>query len=77
MEEWHTQSYCMQHCEKLGGRSPPVKTIEHWETLSEEEQNIKGADTFHSAGQSKEGYVGFGTSEHPVFMKLLPDHLWH
>ena len=37
----------------------------------------KGAGTFHSAGQSKEGYVGFGTSEHPIFMKLLPDHLWH
>ena len=38
---------------------------------------VKGAGTFHSAGQSKEGYVGFGTSEHPIFMKLLPDHLWH
>ena len=37
----------------------------------------KGAGAFHSAGQSKEGYVGFGTSEHPIFMKLLPDHLWH
>ena len=32
---------------------------------------------FHSAGQSKEGEVGFGTSEHPIFMKLLHDHLWH
>ena len=31
---------------------------------------IKGASYFHSAGQSKEGYVGFGTSEHPIFMKL-------
>ena len=37
----------------------------------------KGAGFFHSAGQSKEGYVGFGTSEHPIFMKILPDHLWH
>ena len=37
----------------------------------------KGAGTFHSAGQSKEGSVGFGTSQHPIFMKLLPDHLWH
>ena len=34
---------------------------------------MKGAGNFHSAGQSKEGYVGFGTSEHPIFMKLLPD----
>ena len=38
---------------------------------------FKGAGTFHSASQSKEGSVGFGTSQHPIFMKLLPDHLWH
>ena len=38
---------------------------------------LKGAGTFHSAGQSKEGYVGFGTSEHPIFMKLLQVHLGH
>ena len=38
---------------------------------------FKGAGAFHSAGQSKEGSVGFGTSQHPIFMKLLPDHLWH
>ena len=37
----------------------------------------KGAGAFHSAGQSKEGSVGFGTSQHPIFMKLLPDYLWH
>ena len=37
----------------------------------------KGAGTFHSAGQSKEGSVGFGTSQQPIIMKLLPDHLWH
>ena len=42
-----------------------------------ESTRMKGAGFFHSAGQSKEGYVGFGTSEHPIFMKLLPDHLWH
>ena len=38
---------------------------------------FKGAGAFHSAGQIKKGLVGFGTSEHPIFMKLLPDHLWH
>ena len=38
---------------------------------------LKGAGAFHSAGQSKEGQVGFGTSEHPIFMKLLPNNLWH
>ena len=37
----------------------------------------KGAGAFHSAGQSKEGYVGFGTSQHPIFMKLLPNQLRH
>ena len=40
-------------------------------------KNSKGAGAFHSAGQSKEGSVGFGTFQHPIFMKLLPDHLWH
>ena len=30
----------------------------------------EGAGYFHSPGQSK----GFGTSEHPICMKLLPDH---
>ena len=38
---------------------------------------FKGAGYFHSAGQSDAGELGFGTSEHPIFMKLLPDHLWH
>ena len=38
---------------------------------------FKGAGTFHSAGQSKEGSIGFCTSQHPIIMKLLPDHLWH
>ena len=37
----------------------------------------KGAGAFHSAGQSKEGLAGFGASEHPIFMNLLPDYLWH
>ena len=38
---------------------------------------FKGADFYHSACQSKEELVGFGSSEHPIFMKLLPDHLPH
>ena len=58
MEEWHTHSYCMQHCEKLGGRSPPVRTIEEWKTLSEEEQNIKlgalGALAIRNRGRQRE-----------------------
>ena len=33
----------------------------------------EGAGYFHSPGQSK----GFGTSEHPICMKLLPDYFWH
>ena len=52
-----------------------------WQSLAQNGQNCqfraKGAGAFHSAGQSKEGSVGFGTSQHPIFMKLLPDHLWH
>ena len=50
-----------------------------WESLAEfyPFHAPKGAGTFHSASQSKEGSVGFGTSQHPIFMKLWPDHLWH
>ena len=51
-----------------------------WDCDDEDESDNredKGAGAFHSAGQSKEGSVGFGTSRHPIFMKLLPDHLWH
>ena len=41
MEDWHEHSDCMQHCEKLGGRSPPVRTFEEWRALSEELQFAK------------------------------------
>ena len=41
MEAWLKHSYCMQHCEKLGGRSPPVRTFEEWKTFAEEVQHIK------------------------------------
>ena len=36
MNERHYQSDCMQHCEKLGGRSPSVKTKKEWENLWKE-----------------------------------------
>ena len=39
MEDY--QSYCMQHCEKLGGKSPSVRTFEEWQTLAEDIQHIK------------------------------------
>ena len=46
--------------------------------MLETEQLLKGAGACHSASQSKEGYIGFGTSEHPIFMKPLPeDNLQH
>ena len=41
MSEWHHQSYCMQHCEKLGGRSPPLRTSEEWTALAEEIQHLQ------------------------------------
>ena len=40
MSEWHHQSTCMQHCEKLGGLSPSVRTFEDWEALGEEIQDL-------------------------------------
>ena len=36
MNEWHYQSDCMKHCEKLGGRCPSVKTEMEWENLLKE-----------------------------------------
>ena len=41
MMDRHYQSHCMQHCEKLGGHSPPVRTFEEWKHFSEEVQHIK------------------------------------
>ena len=36
MTEGHYHSECMKHCEKLGGRSPSVKTKIEWENLWKE-----------------------------------------
>ena len=41
MSEKHRHSDCMQHCEKLGGRSPSVKTFEEWQKFVEEVQHIQ------------------------------------
>ena len=41
MTEGHYHSHCMQHCEKLGGQSPSVKTYQEWQTFSEEIQLIQ------------------------------------
>ena len=41
MQGWHYHSHCMHHCEKLGGRSPPVRTLQEWQNLYEEIQHIK------------------------------------
>ena len=40
MTEWHYHSDCMEHCKKLGGRSPPVTTEQEWENLLKE-NNLK------------------------------------
>ena len=41
MIEEHDHSFCMQHCQKLGGRSPSVRTFEEWTSFFEEAQHIK------------------------------------
>ena len=38
--------WCMQHCQKLGGRSPPVTTLEEWETMVRELEAIS-SETFY------------------------------
>ena len=42
MTGYHEHSYCMQHCQKLGGRTPSVKSLHEWETFSEEIQQFQG-----------------------------------
>ena len=41
MPERHHHSYCMQHCQKLDGLSPPVRTFEEWQSFAREMQKIK------------------------------------
>ena len=36
-----SHSHCMEHCEKLGGRSPPVRTLEQWHTFHQELQHLR------------------------------------
>ena len=36
MEAMHTQAHCMELCQKLWGRSPPVRTQKDWERIMEE-----------------------------------------
>ena len=40
MEDMHGHSDCMQHCEKLGGRAPSVRTFEEWKAFSEEVESL-------------------------------------
>ena len=40
MNEDHYQSDCMKHCNKLGGRSPSVKTKTEWENLLKETKAV-------------------------------------
>ena len=42
MEAQHTQAHCMEHCKKLWGRSPSVRTQKNWETIMEEVTTIAG-----------------------------------
>ena len=41
LKEHHDHSYCMQLCEKLGGRAPPVKTFDEWQAFVEEVKHIQ------------------------------------
>ena len=42
MTEAHVLSDCMWHCEKMGGRSPSVRTFKQWQNFAEEVQEIVG-----------------------------------
>ena len=42
MEAQHSQAHCMEHCKKLGGRSPSVQTQKDWDKLMEEVTTIAG-----------------------------------
>ena len=36
MDGLHRQEDCMRHCQKLGGRSPPVNTLQQWLAMQSE-----------------------------------------
>ena len=40
MNERHHHSDCMKHCEKLGGRSPSVKTKKEWENVLQQVKSV-------------------------------------
>ena len=42
MEAMHSQADCMEHCQKLWGRSPSVQTEKDWEVIVEELTIIAG-----------------------------------
>ena len=41
MSDYHSQSYCMQHCEKMNGRSQSVRTFEEWQAFADDVQQIE------------------------------------
>ena len=41
VDDYDHQSQCMELCEKFGGRSPPVRTFEEWQTLHHEVQQLR------------------------------------
>ena len=70
MIDWHDHSDCMQHCDKLGGQSPPVGTLREWQTLYREVQHISPDP---SVIQKK---LWMSATEGEVNSKLAPPRHW-
>ena len=65
------QKYCMDHCQKLGrGRSPPVRTLEEWESLAKEFDAISPNSIGYPWLAATEGDTG-GTTLDMAFTFLL------
>ena len=60
MKDFHSHSHCMEHCKKLGGRSPSVRSIEEWR-LFLKEMNALSPDPSRLPGNlwlsASEGYI--------------------
>ena len=70
MTEGHYHSECMKHCEKLGGRSPTVKTKVEWENLWKEVRYVSPDPLKIS------DWVWLSATEGDVGLKLGELDLW-
>ena len=71
MNEEHDHSMCMKHCEKLGGRSPSVKTERQWENLLKEVKAVSpDPSKLGKSGEANRGRIWLSATEGDLGLKL-------